>query len=222
MGAQDNIHVGDVYNRLTVISQPYRMNNRWYVMCRCSCSKQIEKPVRVDSLVSNKIKSCGCLASENGYKQGKNSRNPNTYDLSGEFGIGYTRNFNQYGENWFYFDLDDYDKISKYTWCFDADGYLMTRIDGHNVKLHRLIMDFPDNLEIDHVYHDPYTNRPYKNDNRKHNLRVCSHKENCKNRLNQFGRFDGIIQTHLGFKKYVDGEFLGWFDTYQDAEGYQL
>ena len=33
----------------------------------------------------------------------------NTYDLSGEYGIGYTSK----GEE-FYFDLDDYDKIKDY------------------------------------------------------------------------------------------------------------
>lgn len=222
MGIQDSVHIGNVYNRLTVISHPYRVNKHWYVMCRCSCDAHVEKQIRIDSLVTNKIKSCGCLAKEHGYTQGKNSRKPNTYDLSGEFGVGYTRNYNSYGENWFYFDLEDYDKICKYTWCFDADGYLMTMIDKHNVKMHRLIMDFPDKLEIDHIYHDSVTNHSSKNDNRKSNLRVCTHKDNCKNRLNRTDRFNGIIQTPLGFKRYSNGTFLGWFDTYQEAKDYLI
>ena len=38
----------------------------------------------------------------------------NTYDLSGEYGIGYTTK----GEK-FLFDLEDYEKIKDYCWCVD-------------------------------------------------------------------------------------------------------
>ena len=48
-------------------------------------------------------KSCGCISKEMVYQQ----RNKiNKYDLSGEYGIGYTSK-----NEIFYFDKDDYDKI---------------------------------------------------------------------------------------------------------------
>lgn len=42
-------------------------------------------------------------------KGGKKNKRYNRYDLTGEYGIGYT---NQGVE--FYFDLEDYDKIKEY------------------------------------------------------------------------------------------------------------
>ena len=219
-GIQTKIKIGDVYNRLCVIDTPIKMNKRWYVHCICLCPDHYIKLVRIDSLVSDKIKSCGCLAKENGYKQGKNSKNPNTYDLSNDFGIGYTKNYNNYGENWFYFDLEDFDKISKYTWCFDRDGYLMTMRNRHQIKMHRLVTDCPKNLEVDHIYYTE-DNRNTRNDNRKSNLKVCTHKENCHNRID---KGTGAIQTKYGRKVYKKYKYIGTYDDTcgDDVKSYQL
>jgi len=60
--------------------------------------------VRRGNLKDGHTRSCGCLHSEN-------NRKLNRYDLSGVYGIGYTSNTGIK----FYFDKDDFDKISKYT-----------------------------------------------------------------------------------------------------------
>ena len=50
--------------------------------------------VRGDGLKSGATKSCGCwnleVASKTGKKFGGKNKKYNTYDLSGEYGIGYT------------------------------------------------------------------------------------------------------------------------------------
>ena len=91
----------------------------------------------------------------------------NRYDLSGEYGIGFTSK----GEE-FYFDLEDYDKVSEHTWCLDAYGYVK---NGRSLLMHRLVMDAQDGMVVDHINHDT-------RDNRKANLRVVSQSENLHNR----------------------------------------
>ena len=145
----------------------------------------------------------------------------NTYDLSGEYGIGFTDKGEQ-----FYFDLEDYDKIKDYKWSIDEDGYVRTTWDKQHKKsvhilFHRLVMDVLDNrdffnCQIDHIEHNKY-------DNRKSKLRICTFEENIKNQPSY--RKDG---SKVGVRLYygtwiadikVDGKpiQLGKFDTYEQA-----
>ena len=49
------------------------------------------------------------------FRSSKCNKKYNKYDLSGEYGIGWTSNTNQE----FYFDLEDYDKIKDYCWIYN-------------------------------------------------------------------------------------------------------
>lgn len=96
----------------------------------------------------------------------------NTYDLSGEFGIGYTRK-----DEKFYFDLEDFDLIKNYCWYIESGGRVCARSknDKTPYKIHRIIMKITDpEVEIDHKNHLQW-------DNRKSNLRICNHNQNLKN-----------------------------------------
>lgn len=103
----------------------------------------------------------------------------NTYDLTGEYGIGYTSK----GEE-FWFDLEDYDKIKNYCWYLAGHGYLKARsLKSDNFKadkiyLHRVVMDAKDNEIIDHIHHNK---NEYNRDNRKSNLRIVGYSENGMN-----------------------------------------
>lgn len=99
----------------------------------------------------------------------------NTYDLTGEYGIGYTNNLNQDGTNKFYFDLEDYDKIKNFCWYFSYHNqYVVAKDENHDtIYLHKLIM--PSKEQVDHIKHKKY-------DNRKSQLRPASNAENCKNK----------------------------------------
>lgn len=80
----------------------------------------------------------------------------------------------------FIVDLEDLDKVARYTWCINPfSGYVQTRTRGgkdgsKGLYLHRLVMDAQKGEQIDHI------NRQ-KTDNRKHNLRKCTGSQNCHN-----------------------------------------
>ncbi len=104
-----------------------------------------------------------------------------TYDLTGEMGIGYTAK----GEK-FLFDMEDFEKIKGFCWCFDRENYLVafSRNEGRRkiVKFHQLIMGkAPKGKQIDHIRNTEGL-LSAKADNRKSNLRFVTPKQNSWNR----------------------------------------
>ena len=158
------------FNKLTVICRVENKRNSVMWLCKCDCGG--ESIVSTNGLKSGNTKSCGCLQKKRASEANKRY---NYYDLSGEFGIGYTRK----GEE-FYFDLEDYYKIKNYCWHIETGGRVVANKYMPNgktktpIKFHRLVMDCPDGLEVDHIFHNQY-------DNRKNFLRICKHSENMKN-----------------------------------------
>lgn len=103
-------------------------------------------------------------------------------------------------------DDDDYDRLSKYKWCalkHHTGKYYAARTDVANnrktVRMHRFIMGICDSqvLVADHINHDTL-------DNRKSNLRVCTKKENAKNRTSS----KGSASNYLGVHKTREGSFV--------------
>lgn len=162
------------FHRLHVL---YRGQNvgKWKVgwVCQCACEKHTILLVSGNNLSSNNTHSCGCYCVD---IVRATCKKYNTYDLSGEYGIGWT---NQ-GEK-FYFDIEDFDKIKDYCWSIGKKEDVEARIDGKLIKMHRLIMGVSDTkIVVDHIYHDENGNgRRY--DNRKCNLRICEQKYNVFN-----------------------------------------
>lgn len=74
-------------------------------------------------------------------------------------------------------DLDDFEKVSQYQWNLWGGYVATTKKVGNkrkSIKLHRLIMNCPNNKVIDHINHNPL-------DNRKSNLRIVMQKQNVQN-----------------------------------------
>lgn len=90
-------------------------------------------------------------------------------------------------------DQEDYDLVSKHRW-YDKRGYVCTSISPHGrgktvtVYMHRLILGLErgDRTKVDHRDHDPKNNR-------RSNIRVCTHAENHQNRR-QYGDADTSSQ----------------------------
>lgn len=169
--------------RWTVLYRNYeRQNNdkhkRIFWHCKCDCGR--ENDVGANLLLSGSSKSCGCLNREKSSKASliRHQQNRNTYNLTGEYGIGYTKK----GEE-FYFDLEDYDLIKDYNWFINDQHYVLARVNVGNskikiIRMHRIVMnELRNNIEIDHVH-----GKETRNDNRKSNLRIATHTQNSINK----------------------------------------
>lgn len=93
----------------------------------------------------------------------------------------------------FEIDDEDYPLVSQHSWCCDFDGYIVTTVEFErgkykSVGIHRLIMNTPVGLVTDHINNN-------KLDNRKANLRICSHAQNVRNNRPQSkstSRYKGV------------------------------
>lgn len=177
-----------------------------YWICECECGNI--KSIRGSDLVNQKTKSCG------------HCHDHNKYDLSGEYGIGYTANGTR-----FLFDKEDYYKIAPYTWGTDAYGYIVAHYRDSNgerksIKMHRLVMDATDpEIHIDHIGHDLA-------DNRKSQLRIATRNENMHNtklsKSNTTGRTGVYYDKDRGRWRAairVNGKliYLGLYDSFEEA-----
>lgn len=183
------------FGRLVVLKQSEndyvkpdgRREARW--ICQCDCGNTTE-PIGT-KLKNGATQSCGCLQQEVRVQSGLNTKNLihntrkiNIYDLSGEYGIGYAAQ----GEE-FYFDLEDYDLIKDHYWYVDPRGYL---ICSEKIFMHVLIMSPYEGEYVDHIKHNTL-------DNRKSKLRLVTPSQNCMNRGLQRNNTSGI--TGVSFHK---------------------
>jgi len=96
-------------------------------------------------------------------------------------------------------DDDDFDLVNAFKWHFSTRGYAHSTdrsgIKRRCLKMHRLIMNAPAGMDIDHINGN-------KLDNRRCNLRICTRSENMfnrpKNRLNKSGYKGVCWSNYLG------------------------
>lgn len=94
-------------------------------------------------------------------------------------------------------DIEDVEIVAPYRWQVAHNGntrYATTQVDGKTIYMHRLITGADRGVSVDHVNHDGL-------DNRKANLRLCSHQNNLRNRVlardNSTG-YVGVEKTRHG------------------------
>ena len=211
---------GMKFGRLTVIkrtedyvSPSGEKKVQW--LCECSCENKTRIIVMGSNLTKGNTESCGCLAKEKTIKRNKSRKRYNQYDLSGEYGIGYTSK----GEK-FYFDLEDYDKIKDYCWYKNAYGYIVASDEnGKEVRFHSII--FPNAEVVDHIHGEQS-----RNDNRKGNIRPATQSQNSMNRKRRSDNNSGVTGVYWiarnkkwGASITIGGKtkFLGSYDNFEDA-----
>lgn len=194
------------FGKWTVEKQVERPNGKQlgtYWLCKCDCGNE-------KIFVSAEIKR------ERSLSCGECSRN--TYNITGEYGIGFTTK----GEE-FYFDLDDYDLIKDFTWCINKSGYVISwnKCTQKIIYMHRLIygLDSDDKYVVDHIYH-------INHDNRKEELRICTRAENtrnCKLSKNNTSGVTGVIwnsnvgKWHSQIMVNYKTIGLSYFENFDDA-----
>ena len=207
---------GQRFGRLVVIKRAEdlitdngNVFTRW--LCQCDCGNKVIVLSSALTREERPTKSCGCLQ-----KDVSSQIITNQYDLSSdEHGIGYTDNTSCQ----FIFDKEDYEKIKKYHWYEEYDGYIRSS-SKDRIHLSRLIMDAPDNMYVDHINHN-------LKDNRKSNLRIVTASQNAMNRTLGSNNTSGVtgvvwVKNQKKWKAEIklNGEtnYLGSYDKFEDAE----
>lgn len=217
---------GRKFGKLTVVKQVEdyispkgEKRARW--LCECDCDDKNQIITDGTLLKNGSTRSCGCLQKKVVSQIGKVKKKYNTYNLSGEYGIGYTSK----GEE-FYFDLEDYDLIKDYCWRIDSYGFVRTsdfHDDYKTLKLHRLVMGLP-SKEFD-IDHKNGTSTRY--DNRKEeNLRIVTRSQNGMNKELLSNNTSGVAGVtwcstyHKWIARITINQkriYLGSFDIFEKA-----
>lgn len=211
---------GQKFGRLTVIeraedaiTEKGNRFARW--LCSCECGN--DDVIVFGSALTRKKRptlSCGCLQRDK-----VSVITPNDYEFSNDgYVIGYTSNTRKQ----FIFDIDDYEKVSKYHWYEETNGYIRSssKKKENRFHIHRLIMGFPDGIGIDHINHNIL-------DNRKSNLRAATTSQNAMNRIKGSNNTSGTsgvvwVKSRNKWKSQIKFNnqliFLGEYDKFEDAE----
>jgi len=119
-------------------------------------------------------------------------------------------------------DAEDYNRLAKYKWSCqkDRNNYYASRANGNTrIFMHREIMKAPKGLQVDHI------NRNGLN-NRKSNLRLCTHAENVHNSRpmrNGSSQYKGVCwhkckkKWCVSISKSGKRTYLGHFDDEMEA-----
>lgn len=112
-------------------------------------------------------------------------------------------------------DLECVDLCKTYKWHLrkghgDTDYVIASLPDNKKIHLHRLIMDYTGDQDIDHINRNGL-------DNRRCNLRIVSHSDNTSN-----NKHTGIYQVKSGRYRasccrHYKSFYIGTFDTVEEA-----
>ncbi len=119
-------------------------------------------------------------------------------------------------------DDDDYDLVKNYKWCAVTHDkgrifYACAWVNGKRIKMHKLIMDCPQKMVIDHIDHDGLNNK-------RENLRQLTKRGNRWNSLPNRNSKSGLKYVTKFKDKWQsrvmrEGKrvFLGNYDTPEEA-----
>ena len=124
-------------------------------------------------------------------------------------------NHPKYGLKKVLVDVDDLNKIKNKTiHIYFAKNEFRARFGTH-ITLHRFLMNCPKGMIVDHVNHNTL-------DNRKSNLRICTQKENQRNRTlskNNKSGYSGIRYRNNAYEVEIgkNRKYLGRFKEIEKA-----
>ena len=122
-------------------------------------------------------------------------------------------------------DDEDFEYLNQWKWCahklsknvFQAMHYAGKSNRFRIISMHRVIMNPPSNLIVDHKDHNMLNNQ-------KANLRICTRAQNMYNKL-PLGKYKGAYYKKVGKNTYIVARImynyktyhLGYFKTLEEA-----
>ena len=120
-------------------------------------------------------------------------------------------------------DDDMYEVFIQRKWHLNSEGYAVgyegSEFGDKRIRMHRVVVSAPDGMEVDHINGD-------KLDNRRENLRICTHAQNTLNqgiRNDNKSGFKGVFWDKQSGKYRAQIRankqtfYLGWFDDAEQA-----
>jgi hypothetical protein len=121
-------------------------------------------------------------------------------------------------------DDEDYEWLNQWKWHANVHGLTWYAVRGVgpsssqlNIKMHRLIMNAPEDMEVDHINGNGW-------DNRRENLRLCTNLQNQWNRPKQRNNttgYKGVKRSRGKFRATIQFRkkdiHLGHFSTAEQA-----
>jgi hypothetical protein len=195
---------------LTAIKR-VQSESKWAVWrCRCDCGREVIVP---SYILSKKTGTCGNLECSF-YLNRRKSRfwKPIIEGNTVKIPLGNSDKFSL-------IDLEDLDRIKGYNWCINCKSgrfqYVITKHGKRKIKLHRLILDEPEGMFVDHINHDTL-------DNRRCNLRLVTNGQNMQNSIRV--RTEKGVSFHKRIEKfqaYISLNkkriYLGYYKEPEDA-----
>lgn len=118
-------------------------------------------------------------------------------------------------------DLEDVEKVSKYKWFINVQGYVNNNKIG---RLHRFLLNAPKDKVVDHINGD-------KLDNRKCNIRLVTTSQNGMNKSSKANNSSGRLgvcydKTRNKWRAYITVNYktidLGIYSSKQEAIKFRL
>jgi hypothetical protein len=114
----------------------------------------------------------------------------------------------------------DYEAVMQFKWCWSNNGrktdYALRTKDG--IRMHRFIMQTPREQQVDHINGNGL-------DNRRENLKNCSHSENQRNRganNNNCLGIKGVVKKYHRYQAFINIKrkqyYLGTYKTIGQAQ----
>ena len=119
----------------------------------------------------------------------------------------------------FIFDICDANVVNRQGWHLSRRGYVAGKEKRRERPLHKMLLQVDSGFDIDHINRD-------KLDNRRSNLRVCSHHSNCLNQSKRSTNTSGYMGVSFSknmkkFESYIHHngvkKSLGFFTSPEEA-----
>jgi hypothetical protein len=131
----------------------------------------------------------------------------NNFKIDGDTLILYSRKHNEE----MLFSVEDLDTVKEHTWYINK-RYVRTMIKQKFMSAHRLLMNPPDGMQVDHINGMPH-------DNRRANLRIVTHQVNHHNRRSAKGYYWDTQKRKYKAQIVLNKKniYLGLYDTEVEA-----